>query len=130
MNNAWPKRIFYVCNSTFGSVVNAIPIAHAGASRIVGAKVLCEADNPSKPTQVEKRQSIDPADRLIKFACELGIKSVERQTLQNSHSYLGWSNVLTEISEIAKQMNATLVYNVTGGKKNMCLGLPCLHKSA
>ena len=37
----WPERIYCVCNSTFGAVVKATPIVHAGANRIAGMQVFC-----------------------------------------------------------------------------------------
>ena len=120
----WPDTIYYVCNSTFGNVVNAIPIAHAGgADHIVGMRILCEAADPQRPNAVEKRQSIDPAVRLRNFACRHDIHQIETVTYGNSHSYTGWSEILERAAEHAACEGATLVYNVTGGKKNMVLGL-------
>ena len=37
----WPERIYYVCNSGSGIVVNATPLVQAGKNRVAGMKILC-----------------------------------------------------------------------------------------
>ena len=114
----WPDKIFYVCNSGAGIVVNAAPLVQAGgAERIVGMRILCGVRDQKKPTDAERRESIRPAERLTKFASEqLGIKCVD-QFYGSPDSYVAWSDVLNESAERAKDLEATLIYNVTGGPR-------------
>ena len=45
----WPERIYYVCNSGSGIVVNATPLVQAGPGRIAGMRILCGVRDLSDP---------------------------------------------------------------------------------
>ena len=119
----WPEKIYYVCNSSFSTLVNAIPIIHAGADRIVGMQILCGVRDPGKPTLDEERHSIRPADRLKEFAEEKirGI-DVAPHTYADPDSFVAWGGALRQAIETACDNDCTLVYNATGGTKDMVLG--------
>ena len=119
----WPARIYYVCNSTAGIVVNATPLVQACADRFVGMKILCGVRDSKKPTPPERRESIRPADRLTAFAAQLGIMNIDDPMYGDPDSYAAWSGVLDESAERARALNATLVYNVTGGPRTLPLAV-------
>ena len=117
----WPNRIYYVCNSGSGIVVNATPLVQAGADRIVGMKILCGARDPKNPTAAEQREAVRPAKRLTAFARRLGIKTVDEPLYGAPDSYAAWSDVLDEAARRARTLRSTLVYNVTGGPRTLPL---------
>ena len=117
----WPRRIYYVCNSGSGIVVNATPLVQAGASRIAGMRILCGVRDPGRPTPAERRESIDPEKRLTAFARQLGIETVDAPMYGVPDSYAAWSGVLNEAARRAGELGATVVYNVTGGPRTLPL---------
>lgn len=117
----WPERIYYVCNSGSGIVVNATPLVQAGAHRVAGVKILCGVRDPEKPTPAEQREAIRPAKRLTAFARRLGIKTVDEPSYGRPDAYAAWSNVLDEAARRARTLDSTLVYNVTGGPRTLPL---------
>ena len=117
----WPERIYYVCNSGSGIVVNATPLVQAGAGRVAGMRILCGVRDRNKPTPAERRESIRPAERLTAFARDLGIDKVDEAAYHTPDSYAAWSGVLNEAARRAEELCATLVYNVTGGPRALPL---------
>ena len=117
----WPERIYYVCNSGSGIVVNATPLVQAGADRIAGMRVLCGVRNPKKPTPAERRESIRPAERLKAFAREIGVDTIDEPMHADPDSYVAWSGLLDDLTQRARELGATLVYNVTGGPRTVPL---------
>ena len=117
----WPERIHYVCSSTFGNVVNATPIIHAGAHRIVGMSILCGVRDAGSPTRIESRQSVDPAARLEDFAKKHQVTRISRVN-GNPESFGAWNGALRTAIKCAREAGATVVFNVTGGTKEMSLG--------
>ena len=116
----WPDKIFYVCTSGAGIVVNAAPLVQA-AEKIVGMRILCGVRDPKKPTDAERRESIRPAERLTEFASkQLKIACVDR-IYGSPDSYVAWSDALNDSAERAEKLEATLVYNVTGGPRTVPL---------
>lgn len=116
----WPNRIYYVCNSGSGIVVNATPLVQAGADRIAGMQILCGVRNPRTPTPAEQRESIRPAKRLTAFARDRGIV-VDDPIYGAPDSYAAWRCVLNEAAGRAREFDATVVYNVTGGPRSVPL---------
>ena len=117
----WPKSIYYVCNSGSGIVVNATPLVQAGADRVAGMRILCGVRDRNKPTPAEQRESIRPAERLTAFARDLVICKIDEPAYHTPDSYAAWSCVLNEAARRAEKLNATLVYNVTGGPRALPL---------
>lgn len=113
----WPERIYYVCNSGSGIVVNATPLVQAGTDRIAGMRVLCGVRDPKKVTPPEQHQSIAPAERLEAFAREIGIRAIDDRMHADPDLYAAWIGSLNASAARAKELNATLVYNVTGGPR-------------
>lgn len=116
----WPNGIYYVCNSGSGIVVNATPLVQAGADRIAGMQILCGVRNPRTPTPAEQRESIRPAKRLTAFARDRGIV-VDDPIYGAPDSYAAWRHVLNEAAGRAGKLDATVVYNVTGGPRSVPL---------
>ena len=117
----WPESIYYVCNSGSGIVVNATPLVQAGTDRIAGMRVLCGVRNPKKPTSAERRESIRPAERLTAFARGIGIETIDEPMHADPDSYVAWSGLLDDLAKRARELEATLVYNVTGGPRTVPL---------
>lgn len=118
----WPERIHYVCNSGSGVVVNASPLAQAGAERVVGMTILCAAGDRSRPTPAEERESIGPMKRLTRFARER--LEIEAQTEFGAPDlHKTWTGTLDREAARAAERNATLVYNVTGGPRSLPLAV-------
>ena len=117
----WPEKIHYVCSSTFGNVVNATPIIHAGARKIVGMRILFGVRKTGSPTRIERRQSIDPAKRLEKFANDHQITKICRVN-GNPEDFGAWNGALSKAIKCATRDGVAVVYNVTGGTKEMVLG--------
>ena len=117
----WPERIYYVCNSGSGIVVNATPLVQAGAKRIAGMRVLCGVRDPKKPTPAEQRESIRPEKRLTAFARQFGVEETDEPMYGTPDSYATWFRVLNEAAKRARELDATVVYNVTGGPRALPL---------
>ena len=118
----WPERIHYVCNSGSGIVVNASPPVQAGAERVVGMTILCAVGEQSRPTSAEERESIGPMNRLTRFARErLGVEA--RPVFGAPDSHEAWTGLLDREAAHATELNATLVYNVTGGPRALPLAV-------
>lgn len=116
----WPNRIYYVCNSGSGIVVNATPLVQAGADRVAGMQILCGVRNQRTPTPAEQRESIRPAKRLTAFARHRGMV-VDNPIYGAPDSYAAWRHVLNEAAGRAGELDATVVYNVTGGPRSVPL---------
>ena len=117
----WPECIYYVCNSGSGIVVNATPLVHAGADRVAGMMILCGVRDPNSPTSAELRESIHPAQRLTSFARQLGIRNIHGPVYGAPDSCAAWAGVLNDAAKYATDLDATLVYNVTGGPRTVPL---------
>lgn len=112
----WPERIHYVCNSGSGVVVNASPLAQAGRGRVVGMTILYAVRDRSRPTPAEEREATGPMSRLARFAREgFGIEAKAAPGAPDSHK--AWLPVLDREARRARELGATLVYNVTGGPR-------------
>ena len=112
----WPERIHYVCNSGSGVVVNASPLAQAGRGRVVGMTILYAVRDRSRPTPAEEREATGPMNRLARFARErFGIETAAAPGAPDS--YKAWLPVLDREARRARELGATLVYNVTGGPR-------------
>ena len=114
----WPERIHYVCNSGSGIVVNASPPMQAGRERIAGMTILCATPDWSQPKPEELRESLAPMRRLCQFARErLEIDADAVYGAPDSSG--GWIGALDREAKRAAKLNATLVYNVTGGPRSL-----------
>ena len=114
----WPERIHYVCNSGSGIVVNASPPMQAGRERIAGMTILCATPDWSQPKPEELRESLAPMRRLCQFARErLEIDADAVYGAPDSSG--GWIGALDREAKRAAKLDATLVYNVTGGPRSL-----------
>jgi len=60
----WPERFVYVCNASRASLVNILPMVHAGIDRIEELVIFCGARSLHSKDANEIAEAIDPANRL------------------------------------------------------------------
>lgn len=124
MPATWPDRFVYVCSATQGAAINHIPLHHAGAERLAGMVILCALTSPNRPTQQDRSNALVPAERLIRTACEvLGLNRKQIQMFTGHADLLApWTGALHLATEMAAGANASVVFNVTSGRKTATLG--------
>ncbi len=120
----WPERIVFVCKATQAAIVNRAPLHHAGLERIVGLVVLCGVKDRTVAGPTEQREAIEPARQLRQWA---------RNTLRladdvvvvhdgDPDSVMGWDGAMGRVAEMARRLDATVVFNLSGGRIAMTYG--------
>ena len=66
----WPERFVYVCNASRASLVNILPMVHAGIDRIEELIIFCGAGSLHSKDANEIAEAIDPANRLRRNASQ------------------------------------------------------------
>ncbi len=118
----WPEQFVYVCAAGEAAIVNALPLVHAGPTRVVAAFVLCGARDPSNPSATERTQAIEPAKRLENLIREwCGRQTPVRTLMGDPNSVSDWSERMAEAMAFRDGTFPT-VLNLTGGRKQMTLG--------
>jgi hypothetical protein len=116
---AWPERFVYVCSATRSAIVNIAPVAHAGARRVARAVILCGADKGSS-SGVDKREAIDPADRLTTW---LKSRQISTEVVRGPPDDPGhWAAALESLLLETEAEGLPLVFNAAGGRTQMKLG--------
>lgn len=120
-----PERILYACAATRHGPANLVPAYALGRSRIGHMVILRAVADPDHPDEAEQREAIGPAQRLADFAfAELGLPHDCIATIDgNPDSVLGWEHAARRIVEIAEAKALAPVVNLTGGPKQLALGL-------
>lgn len=120
----WPDRFVYVCASGGAATVNLSPMLHAGKSRVAGLVVLEAVAQHDSPTSAEQVHAIQPSKRLQDYAKNvLGLAKQDIMWIRRHPDLLGvWKEALIEAAEMARERNAEVVFNVTGGRKSATLG--------
>lgn len=120
----WPERFVYMCNATQGAPVNIVPMVNAGAGRIVGMVILIGLSNPDKPTNGDRSNALLPAERLRDYGRSiLGLNDKDMIVLKGRTEYFSdWTNAFGTAADLAEELNAAIVYNITGGSKPQAVG--------
>jgi hypothetical protein len=120
----WPDRFVYVCKATQAAIVNVAPLLHAGLDRVVGMVVLCGARAREDKDPDLRREAIDPAARLARWAAD-------RIGLDEGHivvhagdpdSVLPWAEGMRKAASMAQSLSAEVVFNLNGGRTGMTFG--------
>lgn len=122
----WPDRFIYVCSATQASIVNVLPIVHAGVERIEKVIVFCGAPNPNTTDARLQREAILPARRLVETVRSLGREARQPPGIERLHGdsarLTDWAIHMRAICASAREAGTPVVFNVTGGAKLMALG--------
>lgn len=122
----WPERFIYVCNATQASIVNILPLVHAGIERVAEVFIFCGAPNIEHLDDRLKREAIDPALRLVKSIEELASKQSNPPKVHirfgDDSKFFDWANQMGLICFDARQISLPVLYNLTGGRKPMSIG--------
>ncbi|WP_298572025.1 hypothetical protein [uncultured Aliiroseovarius sp.] len=123
-NTTWPERFVYVCGAGGAATVNISPLLHSGRNRVQGVVIMSAVSNERQPTPTDFSQSIKPTKRLKEFCTQvLNLDgSLIKVITKNSDSLRDWQDVLDEASNLAEELDAEIVFNVTGGRKPATLG--------
>lgn len=121
----WPDRFVYVCGAGNAATVNVSPLLHSGKRGAVGVVIMSAVSNEKHPTPSDFREAIQPTRRLASF-CEnvLRLDPATRINVVrgNPDSFRDWKNVLNGASDLARSLDAEIVFNVTGGRKPATMG--------
>jgi hypothetical protein len=122
----WPERIVYVCSASRGAKINRMPLRYASAvpGRVVGVVILvgvAENENPDRDTMIE---AIEPARRIEAYALNsIGLAEDRvRFVYKPSGDALAWLKAMKSANKIAQETGAEIVFNYTGGTKDMAIG--------
>ncbi|MGE4046217.1 MAG: DUF1887 family CARF protein [Acetobacteraceae bacterium] len=127
----WPPRFIYVCNASRASLVNFLPVAHAGIESIDQAVIFCGASGPDTNDGNDRAEAVDPALRLARQLTRL---SHDRLSLsQGSIQILygspvrvsAWDRKMRDLVTETAEPDGTglpVVFNLKGGTKEMAIG--------
>lgn len=123
----WPEKFIYVCNATQASVVNALPLVHAGIDRIAEVVIFCGAGNAKVINPRLRREAIEPAILLESFVRNLAASSDKSsppisRRYGDAERYSKWGKYLRDVCKDAEERGLRVVYNLTGGRKSMSIG--------
>ena len=120
----WPDRFVYLCTAGGGVQVNTAPMLHAGLERVVGVVVMIPVADAAQPTSAELAQAILPAERIEAYATRvLRVDPDYFRRVYGNPDLIGpWQNGMTEAASLARELNAEIVFNVTGGRTQAKLG--------
>lgn len=120
-----PENILYVCAATGYGPANLVPIYALGRRRIKHLVILRAVADPDNPNETERREAIATAERLQLFGFdELRLDHDHITVLDGDpDSILGWAPAAQRIAAISAEGNLHLIINLTGGPKQLALGL-------
>lgn len=120
----WPDRFIYVTTASQGAAVNHAPLHRADDRRCVGLVVLCPLASPNRPSDQDRTQSLVPADRLIRTVRNVFGVPPDRIHIEKGHTDLlgDWTSALHIAADMARDLDAAVVFNVTAGRKPTVLG--------
>lgn len=120
----WPERFVYVCTAGGGANANIAPMLHAGAGRVAGLVVLVPVTDTASPSPPDRAQAILPAERLEAYAGRVLKLPEDRMRRVWGHPDLlgDWSGAMAEAAALARDLDAEIVFNITGGRKPATLG--------
>lgn len=122
----WPDRFTYVCNATRASLVNILPIVHAGIDRIEDLVIFCGAPSDEIRDGTLQSEAIDPAQRLRRV---VGAWSGGRLSGGKVSILFGdpadiacWRTHMAAVGERTSTQGTPILFNIKGGTKEMALG--------
>lgn len=120
-----PERILYVCAATGYGPANLVPIYALGRSLIAHFAILRGIRSPEEPNETELREAGRTGDRLRDFAfAELGLSHDRISVLDGDpDSFVDWERHARTVVEIASAENLNIVINLTGGPKQLAIGM-------
>lgn len=120
----WPDRFVYVTTASQGAAVNHAPLHRAGIGRLVGLLILCPLSSPNRPSDSDRTQCLAPADRLLRTARDVFDVLPDHIHIEKGHADLlgDWTSVLHTAADMARGLDASVVFNVTAGRKPAILG--------
>jgi hypothetical protein len=122
---ALPDRALYLCSASGFVINNVVPIFHLGAHRIVQGVIMRGVADPDRPTDVERREAIEPAMRLKAVWNEdLGRSDDNWNALTGDpDDYLVWRNHAARVADLARSEDLPILFNVQSGTKQMVAGM-------
>lgn len=124
-NAKWPDRFVYVCGAGGAATVNVSPLLHSGRNCAVGVVIMSAVSNEENPTPTDYKESIYPTERLKGFCAKvLRLDPDTRIKVIPGHSdsFRPWAQVLHTAAEMARELDAEIVFNATGGRKPATIG--------
>ncbi|MGH7096308.1 MAG: Card1-like endonuclease domain-containing protein [Stellaceae bacterium] len=122
---SWPDRFIYICSATQAAIVNSLPLIQAGLSRIAEIIVLCGAADPQTRDPRLRREAIEPAEQMERIVREWSRgKPPPVRCLYGDAGRIGaWlSETRRFLDENGRNSRLPVIYNITGGTKQMLLG--------
>ncbi|MGD1037078.1 MAG: DUF1887 family CARF protein [Roseiarcus sp.] len=126
MLQGWPEKFVYVCSATRSAIVNALPLVHAGLTRVARVEVLVGADE-RESEELDREgwnEAFLPALNLewwLTQACAPDPPVVCRH-YGNPDSFSVWATHMGAVVERAAKDGLTIVFNVSGGRRPMAVG--------
>ena len=135
----WPERFVYVTSATGASVVNVLPLVHAGIERVAKVILFCGVAKQRSKDAVDRREATDPAEHFAKLVKSMHAEAAlagageghnrpvpEVLTRQGLIDDVGvWQEALDWAIGEAKAMDLPLLFNVTGGTRGCRFFQPC-----
>lgn len=120
----WPERFVYICSAGGAANVNIVPMLHAGKERIAGLVIMIGLTDPENPSNEDRTYALTPAKRIREYAENvLHLDPSEIVEVRGNGDLVGeWSRASAEALDLAKQQNAEIVFNISGGRKPSTLG--------
>lgn len=122
----WPERFVYVCSASQAAIVNALPLVQAGFKRIAEIVVLCGAIDPQTRDPRQLRDAIEPTRELERIISEWSRGTIPPRVrpLYGDASRIGdWTARVRQIlDENAEAPKIPVVYNISGGTRQMVIG--------
>jgi hypothetical protein len=117
----WPRNFVYVCSVGQGAVVNALPLVHAGLDRVAKVVVFCGASDPHTLDTTELNQAIKPMEQLTQIIHQWRPDLPVERRYGDPDSMADWHQRMEEFARQATP-DRPVVFNLTGGRKQMSLG--------
>ena len=122
----WPESFVYVCNASRASLVNILPMVHAGIDRIEELIIFCGARSLHSKDANEIAEAIDPANRLRRNASQWSKGRLSGKRISvfpgDATDIAKWLRHMTAVFERPGAEKLPVIYNVKGGTKEMGLG--------
>jgi len=126
--NVWPDSFVYICSAGKAQVANAGPLRNAGLDRVSRVIILCGTTDPASEDANTRRDAIDPKDRLVAWLEQQSASrlSVEGGTIDviygDPFELQYWRKELRSHLNAFVDPQASIVFNVKGGTKEMAIG--------
>lgn len=120
----WPDRFVYVCSAGGAINVNIAPMVQAGANRIAGIVVAEGLSVPNRPNLIDLREATRPTQAILDFGRQvLRLPDESLKVYRGNGDLVGdWAGLIAQAQRLAEQLEATVLFNIAGGRKPMTVG--------